>query len=204
MFPCPYCANFVTRTFKKLLSHIRFTHSHEPNFSITCGDCGKTYRKFTSFKTHLHREEKKRRLQGLVVEVLAGHAEEPEGGEEDDQDSSDGNFDEELEEAGNAIGNMTRFLALFMMKTKEENQLSQQTLNAIIENTEDVVDESLKVLKDNIKSCMRDSGIDIEEVQGLRDVFEQPSAYSKAKEPLANEYQQVRYFMEHFNYVVSH
>lgn len=68
MSPCPYCTHFIGRTFKKLLGHIKFIHSQEPNFSITCGDCGKSYRKFASFKSHLQREERKKALQELAGE----------------------------------------------------------------------------------------------------------------------------------------
>ena len=194
MFPCPYCAGFLGRTFKKLLSHIKFNHSHEPNFCITCADCGKSFRKFASFKSHLQREEKRKEQAA----ILPPHLEE----NDDHEYSDDGDSDEE-EEPENYIEDLTRFLALFILKTKEENQLSQQTINAIIENTGDLVESSLEALKKNIRSCLKDNDIEIADVEGLSDVLEQPSAFSQAKEPLTNEYLQVRYFVENFNFVVS-
>lgn len=57
---CPICKTFGTEIFKKLLHHIRFTHSIEPNFCIRCGidGCEGKYRKYTSFYSHLRRSHK--------------------------------------------------------------------------------------------------------------------------------------------------
>ena len=70
------------------------------------------------------------------------------------------------------IDDVTRFLALFISKAKEENQLSQQTINTIIENTGDIVESSLEALKKNIRSCLKDNDIEIADVEGLSDVLE--------------------------------
>ena len=39
------------------MAHIRRTHSHDPNFPVTCGipGCCKTYRLFSSFESHIYR-----------------------------------------------------------------------------------------------------------------------------------------------------
>ena len=98
---------------------------------------------------------------------------------------------------------MTRFLALFILKTKEENQLSQQTINAILDNTGDLVDSSLVEMKNKVVACLQSSGIEIADVEGLSGVLDEPSIYSQAKQRLQNEYQQMKYFVENFNFVVS-
>ena len=43
MFPCTFCTKFLGHSFKRLLQHIKFIHSHEPNFSITRSDCGRSF-----------------------------------------------------------------------------------------------------------------------------------------------------------------
>lgn len=91
---------------------------------------------------------------------------------------------------------------MFILKTKEENQLSQQTIDSILANTEDVVESSVQCLKDKITKCLADNNIEIEEVEGLGDVLKEPCVFIQAKEPLANEYLQVKYFLENFNLVV--
>lgn len=196
MYSCPICSGFLGHSFKKLLSHIKFIHSHQPNFSITCGECGRSFRKFSSFKTHIRREQSKKDLAERTEEDF-------EDVEEYDDNSSDVERDSDEEhEAGDHIHDITKFLALFILKTKEENQLSQQAMDAILANTEDVVESSLQCLKDKIRTCLANSDIQIGDVNGLNEVFSEPSVFSRAKEPLGNEYLQVRYFLQNFHLVV--
>ena len=98
---------------------------------------------------------------------------------------------------------MTRFLALFLIKTKEENQLSQHGIDAILDSTGDVVESTLEHLKEGITSCLEKNGLEVADIEGLSDVLEQPSFFTQARQPLMNEYQQVQYFKNNFNYVVS-
>jgi len=196
MYSCTFCSGFLGHSFKKLLSHIKFIHSHEPNFAITCGDCGQSFRKFASFKTHIRRERAKK--------ALAEHPEEADTEVDDYEVDDDGEQDADEEQgAENYIGDVTKFLALFILKTKEENQLSQQTIDAILANTEDVVESSVQCLKDKIRKCLANNNIEIEAVDGLGDILEEPCVFSRAKEPLSNEYLQVKYFLENFDLVVS-
>ena len=197
MFYCPYCAHFTVRSFKKLLTHIRFTHSHEPNFSITCGECEKRFTKFTSFKSHIRRKHGDNHL--LTVEV-------PQNDELENDDElvdSDNEYNDHLHVQDNSVDNITRFLALFILKTKEMNQLSQQALNAIVSNTQDIVEQSLDAFKDRVVRCLYENGIRPEEVQGLDAVLHDQNDFAKACETLKTEYLQIKYFVENFHLVVS-
>ncbi|XP_058961485.1 uncharacterized protein [Pocillopora verrucosa] len=196
MHSCPYCTSFLGRSFKKLLHHIKFIHSHEPNFSITCRQCGQSFRKFNSFKSHIQREEKKNALLNFANVSEQGDEDvEDENSDEEDGEDNDSNEDT------NYVDDVTRFLALFILKTKEENQLSQQTINAILDNTGDLVDSSLVEMKNKVVACLQSSGIEIADVEGLSGVLDEPSIYSQAKQRLQNEYQQMKYFVENFNFV---
>ena len=62
MFPCCYCSSFDGSSFKKLLNHIKFIYSHEPDFLISCGDCGQSFNKFNSFRSHLNRKHSARKV----------------------------------------------------------------------------------------------------------------------------------------------
>ena len=55
MFSCLIALNILCE-FKKLLHHIKYLHSNEPNFMISCGHCNQSFRKFESFKSHLRRK----------------------------------------------------------------------------------------------------------------------------------------------------
>ena len=207
MFYCPYCTECCTTSFKKLLHHIKFVHSCEPNFSISCGHCNQTFRKFESFKSHLRRRHNYGNTNGEnngegFVNLVADNDQEPTHRNEDESDdeTSNENGQETYEES---LATMTRFIALFLLKTKEENQLSQPVLNAILDNTGNLVDQSLEALKNNVKSCLANNGIDVLTINGLSEVLEEPSLFSKAKTPVATEYLQLKYFVENFNFVVS-
>lgn len=198
MYPCTYCNGFLGHSFKKLLRHIKFIHSHEPNFSITCSDCGRSFRKFALYKTHIRREQAKKEQDGRDAQ------EEDFDAEIEDQDNgSDGErYSDEEREADNHIADITRFIALFILKTKEENRLNQQAINSILFNTEDVVESSLQCLKEKISTCLANNNIQIADVYGLSEILGEPSLFSRAKEAPANEYLQVQYFVEHFDLVV--
>ena len=38
------------------MKHARSVHENDPNFVIYCSQCGRSYKKWTSLKKHLHRE----------------------------------------------------------------------------------------------------------------------------------------------------
>ena len=86
----------------------------------------------------------------------------------------------------NSVDDITKFPALFILKTKEMNQLSQQALNAIVSNTQDIVEQTLDAFKDKIVHCLHENGIRPEEVQGLDTVLRDQSDFAKACETLKN------------------
>ena len=197
MYSCPFCAGFLGHSFKKLLGHKKFIHSHEPNFSITCGDCGQSFRKFPSFKSHIRREQEKKTIAERAVlgdDVVEN---------EDNATLSDDERDcDKQEEAKDCVHDVTRFLALFLLKTKEENQLSQQTIDAILGHAEDVVESSMQCLKDKIITCLTNNDINIADVAGLNEILVEPSVFSRGRGRLANEYLQIKYDVENFDLVV--
>lgn len=198
-FPCSYCSSFVGSSFKKLLSHIKFIHSYEPNFTIKCGDCGQSFQKFNSFKSHIQRKHN--------ADNLAERPDHDEEIDEEDEDlgagEGDPDEDDAEQEPQNFIQEMTRFLALFVLKTKEENRLSQRAVDTVLDGTEDLVESSLEHLKEQISTCLERNGIEVADIDGLSDVLQQPSIFTRARQPLKSEYQQVQYFKNHFNFEVS-
>ena len=202
-FRCCYCSSFAGNTFKRLLSHIKFIHSHEPNFTIACGDCGQSFQKFNSFKSHIQRKHN--------ANILADHRQENEVEIEDDDDLHANSSDEEdraedvveEEEPRKFVDEMTRFLALFLLKHKEENQLSQRGIDEILDSTGEVVESCLEQLKGEVTTCLERNGVAVADMQGLSDVLQQPCIFTQARQPLINEYQQLQYFKNNFDLVVS-
>ena len=56
MLICPCCAVSSFQTLKKLLRHIRLSHSDQENFTIDCKfqGCNRTFRKLRSFENHIY------------------------------------------------------------------------------------------------------------------------------------------------------
>ena len=81
--------------------------------------------------------------------------------------------------------------------------MDQQTIDAIINNTEDLVESSLEDFKVKIKSCLSRNGLEIGNIEGLEELLEQQSIFSEVKERLNSGYLQAKYFLENFDLVVS-
>ena len=73
---------------------------------ITCGDCGQTFQKFNSFKSHIQRKHNSR-----------NHHEVEEGGDLDLSAEEDQGREDDAEEPKSFVEEMTRSLPLFMLKT---------------------------------------------------------------------------------------
>ena len=115
----------------------------------------------------------------------------------------DGEVDMDPHNAHDSVEELTRFLALFILKTKETNNLSQQAVNAITSNTAELIEFSLNTLKCDILQCLHENGISVNTINGLVTVLERKSAFCLANERLSTEYLQMKYFDEKFNFIVS-
>ena len=201
-FRCCYCSSFAGNTFKKLLSHIKFIHSHEPNFTIACGDCGQSFQKFNSFKSHIQRKHNTNIIaERQENDVDVEDNDNLDANSIDEEDHAEGVGEEE--EPRNFVDEMTRYLALFVLKNKEENQLSQRGIDEILDSTGELVESSLDHLKEEVTTCLERNGLAVADIEGLSDVLQQPCIFAQARQPLVNEYQQLQYFKNNFDLVVS-
>jgi hypothetical protein len=204
MYVCTFCGEYALNE-KKLLHHIKFLHSHEPNFALPCRLCGQIFKKFDSYKSHLRRKhDGTNDLQDDQEDLHQEFEQLNDSGVGHEIDANtDDDSEEEEENETNMIDRITRFIALFILKTKEENQLNQPTMSSILNNTETLVDESLQVFKEEVKTCLQNNGINTADVDGLEDILNRRSVFSEALTPISTEYHQVKYFVENFNFVVS-
>ena len=67
VFFCDKC-DFRSFDNETLVKHVLDRHSRDPNFSVACNFCGKTYTKWNSFKKHLHRTHGMDSTQGSMHE----------------------------------------------------------------------------------------------------------------------------------------
>ena len=226
MYVCNYCGEFTGKQFSRYLRHIKFVGSNEPNFRISCTHCEKSFKKFQSFRLHLQRKHKHEYnftadegdeenflddgddAVGMLSENEGGEEggmlSENEGGEEGGMlsENEDENPDDSNEDT--SIENITKFIALFVLKTKEVHMVSQPTIDSILDNTKTLVGHCLESLSRDVKSCLAQNGVDWTQIDGLKEVFKnQEEKYQKALDPICTEYLQVKYIVDKLHYVVS-
>lgn len=214
IYVCPYCGESIGKNFRRYLRHIRFVHSNEPNFSISCIYCEKSFKKFTSFKSHLQRKHQEQLHENNALVDEVNHEPYLSGSDNDndpdhqDQAHEQRNDDQVTEPEGiddTSIENITKFIALFVLQTKEVNMVSQQAIDSILDNTKTLVEHCLETLTTDVKSCLAQNGLNWTEIDGLSEVFDNKTRkYQKALDPVATEYLQVKYMVEKLNYVVSY
>ncbi len=103
--------------------------------------------------------------------------------EDDNQaDEDDDNIDQDTD-----IEKITKFIALFVLKMKEVNLVSQQAVDSMLDNTKTLVDHCLQTLSGKVKLCLARNGLNWAEIDGLKEVFD---IYETALGPVANEYLQ--------------
>lgn len=139
----PECSHLLFQSFKKLLAHMRRTHSHDPNFLVTCGrpGCCKTYKIFASFESHIYRNhpellEETIEIDGDILDEEASLS--YSGSDAGDPDSPRSMDESELEDEKNREKireNALRNVALFMLKTREYNRLSQTAMKSVMDET---------------------------------------------------------------------
>ena len=206
MYVCNYCGEFTGKQFSRYLRHIKFVHTNEPNFTISCTQCKKTFKKFQSFRSHLQRKHYKKQ-----------HPEPNSTRDEDDHqnfvnDSDDAvdmlseNQDESPFDSGEntSMENITKFIALFVLKTKEVHMVSQPTIDSIMDITKTLVGHCLETLSRDVKSCLAQNGLNWKDIEGLKEVFNnQVDSYEKAVDPVSTEYLHVEYVVDNLHYVVT-
>ena len=177
MHVCPYCGEFTGQTFDRYLHHIRFVHSNEPKFTISCTYCGQVFKKYSSFKSHLDRKHKQQCAQDHSIDEgdEAHGINDGTGVPTEDYAEDDDQADEEVDEVTD-IEKITKFIALFVLKTKEVNLVSQQAIDSMLENTKSLVDHCLQTLGGEVKLCLARNGLDWAEIDGLQEVFNNQSS----------------------------
>jgi hypothetical protein len=94
-----------------------------------------------------------------------------------------------------------RSAALFLMKTRNEGRLTQSALNSVVHSTSELCQQVANKLKREFSATIADNEMISEDAK--RSLIEQMS--SMDYEPfkgISTEYQQEKYYKEHFNYLV--
>ena len=117
--------------------------------------------------------------------------------------SSEGECDSEHEPIEEEMKeNTVRNVALFMLKTRECNKLSQTAMNNVMDEARHLVNMSVKHFQSRVEKCVTQSGIEVGDVEGLRELLVEKPVAVEAIETLSSSWHELNYIKGHFHFVV--
>lgn len=177
-----------------ILRHIGLVHAHKPYFHIVCGinGCPCMYRNYNSFRKHLRRkhpctpaqeDEQLSIAEPTVLEVP-----------DDDHTVDTGTATSEEQSKLHA--------AMFILKTKEVNGVSQTATNELLQELSSVVQMTVNSIKVDVCSILRRHAIDAKVIGEVSEVFQKEHLCDPFR-GLHSEFLQKQTFKEMFGLVVS-
>ena len=195
---CPLCppdrtANLYLNI-SRLIKHIELFHSHEPSFRITCGidGCLRSFHNFKVFRNHTyasHGANSARARQNSEHAVDSDH-------DEDSIEDSEGNTGESIITSEQ----LQMMSATFLMGTKEKYKLSQVALQGIIEGVTSLMQGRLSALHTQIRGIMSTSTTSMKEDVDV--LFSEQHEFSYPFSGLETQHQQLKFYRNHFNFIV--
>lgn len=219
LYNCSLCDHFSATSIGGVLRHIGAVHAYEPHFHLVCGikGCPRTYKNYHSFRKHLRR----RHAECLDHSVESGpdcgmSLEVTDGCNVDSAEQVLADNGDSTEEVGfgcsapciqsamdveESLG-LRRNTAMFLIKTKEVNGVSQAALNELVEDVTLMVQRTADAIKLNVEHVLTRKGIRCEEIEGLNEVF-QMEWIRNPFSGIHSEFLQHKVYKELFGLVVS-
>lgn len=97
---------------------------------------------------------------------------------------------------------LQRAAAMWMLKVKEKNKLSQMALQGIIEDVTNLIQTYLRDLNLSIKNHLKEGGVSEEVISSLDPFFSPGGKYGEPFRGLETEHRQLKYFKNCFSMVV--
>lgn len=186
-FCCPKCSRRAF-TLVKLIQHIGLIHSHEADFTITCGlnNCPKTFSKYESFRRHVYRKHKH------TVLPLATADDET---VVDDEDVVDEQVSSGAAANPTTAPNMNELLLQFrenlfsfVLKCREKNHLPQTVQHELLQD----VNRLFTFFKENydafLKYHLEKNGFDLGACPELQEILQSPDFFSEASKHIKSPY----------------
>ena len=194
-FKCPYCPEYVTPTEVLLLTHIRIAHSSDPGFTIRCfkQGCERTFRNFRTYQNHL-------------LSHRAGLEDEREDDEEEEIETNTSGLVENIESRNDYVSlpsskDIKLYCAKWLLKTSETRSLTRAASIGIVEDVSALIEHVTNGIKSEIKSILTSNQIDNSVISKTEELF--TNSALTPFEGLSTFYQQLQYYQENFNLIVS-
>ena len=232
MYCCDLCS-YRSDDGVVFLKHLFEAHSLESNFSYTCGfnGCRRTFTlgaSYDAFRSHCDRKHHnwKESLDSISfddresvtdnssnVAELAEATTRTTATRHPSSSIAALSFDSEEDMDTNRItavndseviceydrheeSNLELTAANFVLSLKEKFKLSQVSLNFAIKSVEEIIEMSATNIQHSVVKTLQESDI----TTNIAHCFTSPSPFANLK----TEYQQTRFFKEHFGYIVSY
>ena len=101
------------------------------------------------------------------------------------------------------IFDLKRATALFLLKVQEIQKVSQVALDDMVTEFSSLCSTELTKLQTKVFSCLRHSGVDPEEICGLKDTFSK-CTFNDPFHGLTSTYLRNKYYEENLGLVVSY
>ena len=223
---CPLCSHFAAPTLKTVVRHIGAVHSHDPAFHVRCGveDCPRTYRNYHTYKKHMYTKHRSllnlsvtetAREEDISSQLVSNTSQSAEEIIMDDVTSfSEPNVSEleagcseheasEHNSSHQMITDKRKASALFLLKAKEVNKISQSGLNAIIQDFTTLLDQKINSLKVEVSRVLRQRGAEEDICTEILSLFSE-SWLQNPFNGLDTEFLQQKFYTEAFGLVVSY
>lgn len=194
MFVCQICNLFGGSTFSAVLRHMGEIHRYDPGLVIRCGlsRCPQTYSNYESFRSHVYRKHREMlHSQSSIRGVSMNNPEST--GDTEEHNNNHEHWDDELMVQTEV--DIKKIGAKFLLKTREEYRIAQLTLNKIIGDMKGLWMSSIEAIREEVKKSTCNSDADGDLMKSLDHSFPLIG--------LETEHMQLKYYKEHFNYLVS-
>lgn len=205
MFLCFKC-NQEFRLFSRLISHYRFTHSHEQGFFLTCSveGCEKQYHNVDSYLKHVKRKHKlfyqqhfskyrDENRSGDIANCLT------EVHEMDDELLQDNIGTEEIQDFSQV--DFKRKFGIFFIQLRESYKLPSNVLPVIINEILDMISHHQASVSKSMDSLLADYDLGGNLVDRLRQILNEKSEIENALNNLDSEYKINKFARFSLNYV---
>ena len=109
----------------------------------------------------------------------------------------------EIEEGNRTELKLKRANALYILRTKEVNLLTQKCVDDIVLGTGELIRSTVETVGNGVRECLNSAGIPCETVPGLQELFAANNPVSNPFEHVSTKYKQMSFFKQEFGLIVS-
>lgn len=204
---CPCCGRYST-SLKDLLRHVRLIHFGTPGFRIlkcNLDGCRKTFRKYAVFRNHVY-EYHANKLEDVAIEeetVIPSINDGTFSDRVEENSEEDPESDAECISQVTSAESMQKASAIWILKIQEVNKLPQSTTEKIMQDTGALYEAAMSNLYADVATKLQEEGVAHDVVRKVGSIFSPTGPHGQLFGGLETPYRQLKYFKEHFQFVVS-